>query len=100
MSTKQTVSTIPITDATIRIRTANEEMNSSFTTLRSKAKGLDTGWKGAAGETACTKLHEFCETNKKRSEILQGYHDMLQTDVNIGYRYAEILNTKLADLFK
>ena len=100
MSTKQTVSTEPIALATISIRTANEKMNSSFENLRNKAKRLDSGWRGAAGETAGTKLYEFCKTNEELSEILQDYHDMLQTDVNIGYRYSEMLNTKLAELFK
>ena len=97
---KQVVNTDRITSSANKLRTVNNTINSEFSTLKNKAKQLDTNWKSAAGETARTTMYQLFNNGEIRSKVLQNYINMLEQQVNPGYTGAETVNTKLADKFK
>jgi len=97
---KQVVNTNRITSSANRLRAVNNNINSEFTTLKNKAKQLDTNWKSVAGETARTTMYQLFNNSEIRSKVLQNYINILEQQINPGYTGAETANTKLADKFK
>lgn len=82
------------------LRTANENINNAFRAVETAAKRLDSNWNSRAGSLANTSMYQLLENNTARSTILQNYVNLLEQQVNPGYRSAEETNIKLADQFK
>ena len=97
---KQVVNTDRISSSANKLRIANNNINNEFKTLEKKAKQLDSNWRSAAGDAACTKMYQLFKNNDVRSTVLQNYINMLEQQVNPGYANTETVNTKLADKFK
>ena len=97
---KQVVDTDRIMYAASRLRTADSNINNEFRNLQSKAKQLETNWKGAAATAAQTTMYQLFRDNEVRSSVLQNYINMLEQQVNPGYSGTETANKKLADSFK
>ena len=98
--TKQIVDTEIISSSANKLRTADSNINSAFTTMQAKARQLDSNWKSRAGDAAISTMHSIAKNNDARSAVLQNYVNMLLQQVDPGYVSAENANVSLADKFK
>ena len=97
---KEVVNTGGIASAAVKLRSVNDNINSSFETLKNKAKQLESNWNSGAGSTACTAMYQLFKIGETRSEVIQNYINTLEQQVNPGYIKTEEVNTSLADQFK
>lgn len=95
-----TVNTEGIADAISRLRTANDNINNSFDSLKKKSSQLERSWNSAAGSVAVTIMYELFKGGETRSSVIQNYINLLEQQVNPGYFEAEKTNKTLADMFK
>ena len=97
---KQVVNTEGIALAAGKLKTCNNKIDSEFNTLVSKSRQLDNNWKSAGGDIARRTLQNILKNNDDRTKTIQNYVNMLQQQVDPGYRGTETKNIKLADKFK
>lgn len=97
---KQVVNTDRISLSATKLRNTNNNINSEFRTLKSKAQRLESNWKSSAADTAKTTMYRLFNNNDVRSKVLQNYINMLEQQVSPGYANAEDTNTTLAGKFK
>ena len=97
---KQVVNTERIASSANNLRTANNNINAAFGTMQSKARQLESNWKGAAGTAAQTTMYQLFRNSEERTAVIQNYINMLEQQINPGYNNTEDVNTRLADKFK
>jgi uncharacterized protein YukE len=98
--TRQEVNEERIAAATNSLRTANNNINNEFNTMRNKMLQLESNWRGAAGTAAHTTMHQLLNRNKDRSTVIENYINILERQINPRYVSTESTNVSLADKFK
>lgn len=97
---KQIINTDGIKKSANQLRMVNTKINTAFDDFKNKAKQLNNNWNSRAGEKAKTTMYQLFNYNEARSAVLQNYINMLEQQVNPGYKEAENVNVQLSDLFK
>ena len=97
---KELVNSERIMSSANKLRNVNNNIDSAFSSMKKKAKNLETDWKSGAADSAKTTMYRLFNDNDARSKILQNYINILEQQVNPGYINAENTNVSLADKFK
>jgi len=93
------VNTPGIANASSTLASVRNDIDSVFGTLWGRMQVLND-WRGIAGETAQTTMHQFPPNNAARSAVLQNYINILEQQINPGYSQSEVANKNLADQFR
>ena len=96
---EQKVNTEAIDQMALAIAAANNNINTSFETLRKGGTKLEENWKSKAGSQAVTTMYSLFNGNESRSAVIENYVNFLSKQVSPGYVSSETQNTKLADQF-
>lgn len=97
---KELVNTERIMSSANKLRNVNNNIDSAFSSMKKKAKNIETNWKGSAADMAKTTMYKLFNDSDARSKVLQNYVNLLEQQVNPGYINAENTNVSLADKFK
>ena len=87
--------------AATSISNANKNIHTSFGTLETSIRTLDSAWDGSASEQAISAFAKIKnDFEDSRQKVMNNYVTFLNKQVGEGYTQTESANTSLADAFK